>query len=106
MTAEHQAGADETGTVIDDSFGHRFIIELDGHVAELVYRLDRKQLTLVHTGVPDELRGRRLAARLVAAAFERAAAEGLTVVPLCPYVRSWLQDHPEAAASVRSDWRG
>ena len=105
MTAENPAAADDTDTVIDDAVGHRFIIEADGQVAELVYRLDGKQLTLVHTGVPEKIGGRGIAGRLVAAAFGRAVAEGLTVVPLCPYVRSWLRDHPEAAGSVRSDWR-
>jgi hypothetical protein len=39
------------------------------------------------------------------AALERAAAEGLTVVPRCPYARKWLQDHPDAAAGVTVDWQ-
>jgi len=26
------------------------------------------------------------------------------VVPLCPFARRWLEQHPEAAATVNVDW--
>ena len=84
--------------VTDD--GHRFLLEVDGHEAELVYRLDGDRLTLVHTGVPDELGGQGLGGVLVRAALDRAEAEGLTVVPQCPFARSWLDKHPDEAARV------
>jgi len=98
------SGADGLDRVVDDAGDHRFVLELDGEVAELVYRLNGKRLVLLHTGVPETLRGRGIAGRLVRAAVERAAAEGLTVVPLCPYAREWLKDHPEAATTVTTDW--
>jgi predicted GNAT family acetyltransferase len=50
------------------------------------------------------LRRRGVAARLVRAAVQRAAAEGLTVEPSCPYARWWLKTHPEDAATVAIDW--
>ena len=43
-------------------------------------------------------------AALVQAAVVRAADEGLTVVPLCPYASQWLQDHPDESATVTIDW--
>jgi len=69
-----------------------------------VYRRNGDRLILVHTGVPAELAGRGVGGQLVRAAVERAAAEGLTVVPWCPYARKWLEDHPDAAAAVTVDW--
>ena len=30
--------------------------------------------------------------------------EGLTVVPLCPFARKWLERHPQAASGVSVDW--
>jgi predicted GNAT family acetyltransferase len=51
----------------------------------------------VHTEVPSTLQGRGLAGRLAKAAFEAAQAEGLRVVPLCPFVKSYLAKHPELA---------
>jgi predicted GNAT family acetyltransferase len=40
----------------------------------------------------------------VTAAVERAAREGLTLVPLCPFARDWLERHPEAASRAVIDW--
>lgn len=89
--------------IVDNQEAHRFELEEDGHRAELVYRLDGQQLVLVHTGVPDELGGRGIGGRLVQASVDRAAADGLTVVPQCSFARTWLEDHPEAAGDVAVD---
>ena len=93
-------------TVRDDVPGGRFVLEEDGHEAQLVYRLDGDRLVLVHTEVPDELGGRGLGGVLVQAALDRAAADGLTIVPQCPFARSWLEKHPEAIGSTPVDWPG
>lgn len=85
---------------VKDEAGHRFVLEIDGYEAELVYKLRGDRLVLIHTGVPDELGGRGLGGVLVQAAIDRAAAEGLTVIPECPFARSWLEKHPEQAARV------
>ncbi|MDP1820517.1 MAG: GNAT family N-acetyltransferase [Acidimicrobiales bacterium] len=90
--------ADET--VVDNTAEQRFELEAEGHRAELLYQLDGDQLVLVHTGVPDELEGRGLGGQLAKAAVERARAEGLTVVPRCSFVRSWIERHPDEVAGV------
>lgn len=86
--------------VLDNPLESRFTIETTGGTAELVYRLKGNRLVLVHTGVPAGARERGTGGRLVAAAIDRAAVEGLTVVPVCPFVRNWLDDHPEEAKRV------
>jgi uncharacterized protein len=91
-------------TVTDHLDRHRFELEVDGIVAELVYRRRGDRLVLVHTGVPDELGGRGLGGLLVRAAVDLAEAEGLTVVPECPYARAWLEKHPEEAARIAIEW--
>lgn len=83
---------------------HRFVVERDGLVAELVYALDGDRMTLLHDGVPSELERRGIGSELVRAAIRWAASEGLTVDPRCPFARGWLQAHPEAAATVSVDW--
>jgi len=50
--------------------------------------------------VPDELEGRGVGGMLVRAAIARAVQDGLTVVPLCPFARRWLERHPEVASTV------
>ena len=102
MTPED--GATDDQPVTDNVGSHRFEVTIDGHLAELVYAVDDDRLVLIHTGVPDELEGRGLGGRLVRAALERAVREGLTIVPRCPFARSWLERHPDDAARVKIDW--
>jgi uncharacterized protein len=97
----------DTGSplVRDDPGRSRLVVEQDGAEAELIYRRNGNRLVLVHTGVPDQLGGMGIGGRLVRTALERAAAQGLTVVPRCPYARKWIKDHPDAAVGVTVDWQ-
>ena len=78
----------------------RFEVEVDGRLAELDYVADGRVLRLHHTLVPAELEGRGIASALVQAAVDHVRAEGLTIQPLCSYVRAWLARHPEHADVV------
>jgi len=91
--------------VVDRPDKGRFEVAVDGHVGELVYDVDGGQLILIHTGVPEELGGRGIGGRLVRAAIARAARDGLILVPLCPFARRWIDEHPEAIGDVGVDWR-
>ena len=90
--------------VVDNRSESRFELVTDGVVAVLVYRRRADRLVLVHTEVPEVLGGRGIGGTLVQAAVDRATGEGLTVVPLCPFARKWLESHPQAAAGVSVDW--
>ena len=94
----------DSAGIIDNTGVSRFELHADGWLAELVYRIRGDRLVLVHTEVPVELEGRGIGGRLVTAAVDRAAREGLTLVPLCPFARGWLERHPEAASRAVIDW--
>lgn len=98
-------GVSDEPQVTDNQAESRLELEADGHVAELEYRRNGKRLVLIHTEVPTELEGRGLGGRLVTAAVERAQRDGMTIVPLCPFARGWLERHPDVAAQVEVDWR-
>jgi predicted GNAT family acetyltransferase len=100
VVSEHGGTLD----VVDEPTRDRFVIDLDGKEAFLQYRLNGNRLVLVHTEVPEELGGQGLGGRLVRAAADRAAREHLTVVPLCPYARRWMQEHPDVTAGLIVDW--
>jgi uncharacterized protein len=102
--ARDRTGHQEEAQVTDNPVASRFELEQDGQLAFLLYRLRGNRLVLVHTEVPEALGGRGLGGRLVRAGVDRAAREGRTLVPLCPFARSWLERHPDAAASVTVDW--
>jgi uncharacterized protein len=90
--------------VTDDQANARFEFTADGHAAELDYRRNGRRLVLIHTEVPSELEGRGIGGRLVRAAVDRAARERLTIVPLCPFARGWLERHPDVAGLAPVDW--
>ena len=94
----------DSAEFIDDPDASRFELRADGWLAELVYRVRGKRLVLIHTEVPLELEGRGIGGRLVTAAVDRAMRDGLTLVPLCPFARGWLERHPEAASRAVIDW--
>ena len=91
--------------VRDDKPHHRFVLEQDGHLAQLVYEIKGSALYLLHTEVPDALGGHGIGGQLVRAAVERARDEGLTTIPWCPFARRWLREHPEVADTITIDWK-
>ncbi len=90
--------------VTDNQGSSQLEIHADGELAKLLYRTRAGRLVLVHTEVPESLGGRGLGGELVQAAISKAAAAGMTIVPLCPFARSWLERHPDEAAKVPIDW--
>lgn len=73
----------------------RFEIERDGHVAYLEYNLAGKVLQLIHSEVPEALRGHGLASELAQSALEWARENGVKVDVICPSVAAYLEKHPE-----------
>ncbi len=78
----------------------RIEIERQGHVAYLEYTLAGKILQLIHSEVPQALRGQGLASELAHSAFEWAREQGLKVDVICPSVAEYLTKHPEYADLV------
>ncbi|WP_246336015.1 GNAT family N-acetyltransferase [Azomonas macrocytogenes] len=71
---------------------HQFETVIDGHRAYLAYMdLGKQTLDFYRTFVPDELRGRGIAAALTRAALEFAEQEGYIVIPSCSYVERYLE---------------
>lgn len=73
----------------------RFELERDGQVAFLEYNLTGKVLQLIHTEVPETLRGKGMASELAESAFQWAREHQVKVDVICPSVASYLKKHPE-----------
>jgi predicted GNAT family acetyltransferase len=86
--------------VTNNPTASRFEIRTDQGLAELVYKQRGADLDLIHTEVPPPLEGRGYAAALATAALGFARREGMKVIPTCPYVKAFLQRHPEYADLV------
>jgi uncharacterized protein len=74
---------------------HRFELDADGHTALAHYRLSPSTITFTHTEVPTELSGRGVGSALARGALEIVRAQGLKVVPQCPFIRAFIEKHPE-----------
>jgi len=85
--------ATEIGDVTDNTAQSRFELNVDGHVAYLEYERTPNTLTLLHTEVPPEIRGRHFADRLVEAALAIGRSEGRRLVVICPFARAYLRRH-------------
>lgn len=81
----------------------QYVIELDGHTAFLNYELRGRTMVITHTAVPPEFEGRGIGSFLVKTVLDDARSRGLVVVPVCPFVRSYIRDNPEYRDLVNFD---
>jgi len=82
--------------VVDNGASNRYELTVDGQIAVVEYERTPKSIVLMHTEVPKGLRGRGIGDVIVRGALNRARAEGLQVVVVCPFIRAYLQKHPGA----------
>jgi len=90
-------------TVENNEAAQRFEVKVGNQLAVVEYRRAGNNIIFTHTGVPPALEGQGIASKLARSALEYAQQEQLTVVPLCPFVASYIRRHPEYQALVRSN---
>lgn len=87
--------------VRDNPAADRYELHVDGELAGVAEYRDRGgRRIFVHTEVGDAYAGRGLGNRLARGALDDALARGLHVVPRCPFIRAWLERHPDYAARL------
>ncbi len=73
----------------------RYSIVIDGEEAELTYSIASPALIIAdHTYVPDALRGTGTGLQLAERLIVDARAEGVKIIPLCPFVKAQFKKHP------------
>jgi predicted GNAT family acetyltransferase len=87
----------DSNSVTHNEAKGQFEIALGNDKAVLQYRRTEHHITLLHTEVPQASRGRGLGNLLIRAALDFAHFNHLKVVPVCPFVKAYLDKHPEAA---------
>ncbi|HEY4337708.1 MAG TPA: GNAT family N-acetyltransferase [Puia sp.] len=86
--------------IINNQQQQQLQLTIEGELAFLEYRLKDGVVYLMHTEVPDRLGGRGIGTALAAAAFDYAKAQGLQIKVYCPFVKKYLDRHPELAHLV------
>ncbi len=88
--------------VRNNTVDRRFELMIEGKLSIIGYDMpDENNIIFTHTEVPEELKGRGIASRLAKVALEFAKSKGLTAIPLCPFVKSYIRRHPEYQALVK-----
>jgi len=83
-------------SVVDVPDRARFEVRVDGEVAGFTeYRRRPGLIAFIHTLTAPRFEGQGLASHLVGTALSEARADGLSVLPFCPFVRAYIGRHTE-----------
>jgi uncharacterized protein len=92
---------DDELSVRDNPSSERYELVLgDDVIGKIVYDTRPDAVVLIHTDVDRAYEGRGYGSRLISGALDDIRARGLTVVPVCRFVRAYLDRHPEYADLV------
>ncbi|MGV9787380.1 GNAT family N-acetyltransferase [Streptomyces sp. NPDC003435] len=74
--------------------------EVVGRIEYFVLESPARALVPVHTIVEPAHEGKGIAGSLARELYALAGREGIAVAPLCPYVVSWAERHPDEAPAA------
>jgi uncharacterized protein len=104
--SSHPAVDDNSSVVVDVPERSRFEIRLGEEAAGFTeYRRRPGLIAFVHTSIDPRFEGQGLGSELVRTALAQSRADGLAVLPFCPFVRGYVAAHPEYLDPVPEDMR-
>lgn len=71
----------------------RYEIHVDGELAGFAEYRGSEPRAFTHTEIAEQFGGQGLATKLIRFALDDMRARGVLIVPLCPFVAKFLQDH-------------
>jgi predicted GNAT family acetyltransferase/glutaredoxin len=93
---EQGDGSVEDAEVVNVPEENRYELRLDGRlIGVAAYHRRNGRIAFTHTEVDESCEGRGFGSKLASAALEDAERNGLEVVPLCPFIASYIKRHPE-----------
>lgn len=97
---EKRAEGDEL-SVADSPERSRYELYVGSALAGFTdYHAQPGLVTLLHTEIEPSFEGQGLGSRFVAGVLDDIRGRGALVLPICPFVRSFIQRHPEYADLV------
>lgn len=85
---------DEILLVVNEA-RRRFELTIDGLTSFIDFKQKGERLYLIHTEVPQELKGKGVAPAMLEKTLNYLEENKLKVVPVCSYVKMFLKRHPE-----------
>ena len=93
---------DMNNAVSNNPAHHRYELAVDGHIAATYYQIADGVITFVHTEVPPELGGKGIGSKLIQGALDQVRADGLKVIAQCPFVKAYIDKHPDYADLLKA----
>jgi predicted GNAT family acetyltransferase len=87
--------ADHISEVLNNPSKNRYELAVDGHIAATYYKIADGVITFIHTEVPPELGGKGVGSKLIKGALDQVRADGLKVIPECPFVKAFIEKHAD-----------
>jgi uncharacterized protein len=88
--------AESQPQVVDNAQAGQFEIRLDGERAGVaVYSRQGSIISFSHTVIDSRHSGHGLGSALARGALDAARTDGLSVLPFCPFIRAYIEKHPE-----------
>ena len=81
--------------VIHNEQEHRFEVSADGELAVALYQIEGPLMVFTHTEVPKAFEGQGVGSALARTGLDYAKSHGYKVLPLCPFIRSYIERHAE-----------
>lgn len=83
--------------VTDNRAAGQFEAHVDGRLAGIAgYHLTEDRMVFTHTEVEPEFEGQGIGSALARFALDELRASGARrALPLCPFIKGWIQRHPE-----------
>lgn len=79
----------------------RYEVREGAHVLGFaMFREEPGRVVFTHTVVKPEFEGQGIGSALARHVIEATIADGNAVVPICPFIAAYLEEHPEYADSV------
>jgi predicted GNAT family acetyltransferase len=93
---------DAMNDVVNNKAHHRYELTVEGHLAATYYEISGNVITFIHTEVPPELGGKGVGSKLVKGALDQVRADGLKVIAQCPFVKAYIEKHPDYADLLKT----
>jgi predicted GNAT family acetyltransferase len=94
-------------TVSDNPKASRYEARIGDEIVGFAeYRQIRNRIVFTHTETLDAFAGHGVGSRLAAGALDDVRARGLRATPHCPFIRAYIERHPQYADLVIWPGRG
>lgn len=81
--------------IVDNKIFSQYEMRINGNLAKIEYSNKSGKIFLIHTEIPEELAGQGVASYLTKETFRLIEEQGMKIVPMCKYIKTFVRKHPE-----------